>query len=153
VVIEVLDFVSQNTYVMATVPLKVVSKSDSMSATLPTPEGRRKTITQMVGAALNKIELTEIQNTKMLVTLCKIKGLHDQATSGISSKNLGVLVQQLCQEYRVVVKAQRAHRLHCEVAGLVDEELYILSKVNEAFSDSFQKAFDANYALLLAHKS
>eukprot|EP00026_Physarum_polycephalum_P009385 Phypoly_transcript_09507.p1 GENE.Phypoly_transcript_09507~~Phypoly_transcript_09507.p1 ORF type:complete len:204 (+),score=20.83 Phypoly_transcript_09507:146-757(+) len=71
VVIEVLESVSHHKHVIATVPFKVVSKTDSLSATVPTPEGRRKTITEMLGAALNKVELAEIQNTKMLLTLCK----------------------------------------------------------------------------------
>ena len=67
----VIENFSQYRHVIATVPLKVVSKSDSLSATMPTPEGRRRTITDMLGTALNKVELAEIHSTKMLLTLCK----------------------------------------------------------------------------------
>jgi hypothetical protein len=125
----------------------VVSKTDSLSTTVSTLEGRRKTITEILGTALNKVELSEIHNTKMLLTLCKsilsfylfpssflidfaVNGIYDaQPSNSAKAADLEKLVKRLCQEYRGVVKAQRAHRLFCSVAGLMDDELELLSKV------------------------
>jgi hypothetical protein len=147
---------------MATVPFKVVSKSDSMSATIPTPEGRRKTVTELLGTSLNKVELDEIQTTKMLISLCKsmslsllslcsfllvVNGVYDYAkvNDSLTRADLGELVQRLCQEFRQVARAQRPHRLLCEVAGLMDDELELLSKVH---THSFVHLFPA-FVLLL----
>jgi hypothetical protein len=153
VIIEVIENVGQYRHIVATVPLKVVSKSDSLSATLATPEGHKTTIAEMLGTSLNQIELSEIQSTKALMTLCKMTGIPYACDNLDNARKkrveLGELLQRLCMEYRQLPKTQRVHRLHCELAALMDEDLALLSTVNEAFCESFQRAFDANYELLL----
>jgi len=153
VVIEVTDNCNKSVNVITTVPLKVVSKTDSLSATIPTSGGHRKTITELLGEGLNKVEISEFHSTKMLAALCKANGVAGKSI-GVpleQGRDIGALVHRLCQEYRLIVKSQRAHRLQCELAGLLDDELRLLSNVNQAFCESFQKVFDYNYQILLHH--
>lgn len=154
VVVQITDIFNNYTYI-STAPLKVVSKTDSLSVTMPTSTGHRKTLTEVLDGSLNKLELSEVQNTRMLAVLCKSRGLvHDdtpvtQQQQGQQAGDVGGLVKRLCNEYRALAKNQRSHRLLCEVAALLDDDLMLLFKVNEAFCDSFQRVFDANYEALM----
>jgi len=153
VLIEVKDDLTNAVSRIASAPLKVVSKTDSLSAPVITQDGERKTMTEMLVSGLRVLEFNECQKTKMIATLCKESGVeatdHRETSKPI---DLGALVKRLCDEYRIISKGERGHRLKCEMACLMHDDLVLLSRVNEAFSASFQEVFDANYELIKSNR-
>lgn len=148
-VIEVTDKSNQSTLAqILTAPFRVISKTDSLSVTMATAEGQKKTVSEVLTENLRAAEIKERETTKMLATLCGESIASPVLDPTRPQINLGTLVKMLCNEYRAVARSEREHRLQCEIAGLVEADMYLLNQVQDAFNTSFEAVFDANYEKL-----
>lgn len=129
---------------ITTPPLRVISKNDPLSVPVTTAEGEHKTITELLIDELRLAELKERQTGKMIATLCKnihkflsFSPLWLALGNGIIlespvsvSMDIGQLAARLCSEFLALDTAEKYHRIACEVAGFMDDDLRSLHWVS-----------------------